>query len=332
MKSLRLILLVLGILGTASAVRTAEVETSTDSGGVKNPPESLRLEYKFDVGEIRRYDITITGEGVVRLPGQKEQAKLETTSSLTYLQHVTAYIPEEEVWRIEWNMVRGVMTIPEFGDVSLTIPPLKLETDKYGAVRSIEGLEELDVAAGVPQQKALGDILAQLRFPGFPQKEVGVDDIWEHEYAIRLPNRPPMKIRTVSELVGFERVNGADCAKIHTTYEVPFSLELAESTSDDSAKGEPSSLTGMEKGDIWTYFAYDEGKVIRTSATIELAADIGSAEEAPDEKTPQSGASESRPSEGEAPAEKTKHDLSVKYRMLSQFNREKSEPGKEKDE
>jgi hypothetical protein len=315
-----------------------ELPPVDDASKVENPPESLRLEYKFDVGEIRRYDITVTGQGFVKLPGQKEKAKFESNSDLTFTQHVTAHVPAEEVWRMDWDMIKGVMTIPEFGEMVLTIPSLELEMDKYGAIRKMKGLENLALTPGLPQQSTMGDVLGQLKFLGFPQKPVRVDDTWEQEYAIQIPDQDPLRIKVTSKLTGYERVDEKDCAKITATYEAPFKLQIKKgdenkpSAGGDDGKAEPLFFVGKEKGERHTYFIYGEGRILQSYATIELIADVQSdkkpAEAKPDEiKPPPADESAAQKQEQE---EMQKHDLALKYTLVSHYNPKLPETARER--
>jgi len=326
----RILLPVCFVLLACSPTCAERVEIVVDdSSRVENPPESLQLEYKYSVGEIRRYDMTIIGEGAVRLPGQKDKAKLESHSDLTFTQHVTAYVPADGIWRIDWDMIKGVMSIPEFGDMVLTIPSLELEIDKYGAIRKMKGLDQLAVAPGLPQQSAMGDILSQLKFPGFPQKAVRLNDTWDNDYTIQIPDQDPVKIKATSKLVGFERVDEKDCAKITSTYEAPFKLQLGKSSEKDGSGGggtgsaDPLVLVGKEKGECFTYFVYGEGKILQSYATIELTADSQSGSKPPEEKP---AASAEKPPTDEASAEKQereerlRHDLGLKFTVVSHYN------------
>ncbi len=315
MKHLKLVVFLLSILCIASAACGEKIEKLIDEGGkVENPPESLQLEYKFDVGETRKYDMTIFGGGTVKLPGQKEESKLDSRTELIYVQHVKAYVPDEGIWRMEWYMYKGVMTLEGFGDMVLTIPSLNLEMDRYGTVKKMKGIEELEVTSGLPRQKTMADILTQLKSVGFPKKALSLGDTWEEEYKLDLPDEEPVNIKVKSELVGFERIFKMNCAKIHTTYEAPFSLALKDEE-DSAGAGDsgtptgakPAMLAGTEKGDFWTYFVYEEGKIYESYGVVELTGDV---------RTEGAVASES----SVEPAEDT-HDLDLKFEMVSKLKR-----------
>lgn len=337
----RLIIPMLGILSLALAVCAEEVKIPIDEGGkVANPPESLQLEYKFKVGEYRRYDMIIIGEGSLQLPGQKEKSELETRSELTFVQHVKAYVPKEGIWRMEWDMIRGALNLPEFGEITLTIPSLQFEMDKYGKISKIKGFEDLAVTPGLPKQDSMAKTLGQLTSLGFPKKELKVGDTWEQEFKIEIKDQDPVAMKTTSKLLGYEVMDKADCAIIQTTYETPFKLADKPEADDESNPGvaadtdkpeeKPAVLVGIEKGDFVMHFAYTEGRIVRTNGNVEITADLEGKKiptvetPMPRDITPEAAA------ELKAEEEQSKHDISIKYTMTSVFNPKMSETAVEK--
>jgi len=340
------------LLVVLSPVTAQRVELLIDEGDkIKNPPEVVSLQYKFEPGELRRYDITVTGEGLVKLPGQTERAKLQSYTTMTFIQHAKSFSDADGTWKMEWDMISGTMDIPEFGMILLTVPPVDFEMDKYGAVRKIKGLDNLPVSPGLPQSKAVGDILAQLKFVGFPHKALRVDDEWNDKYTVKVPDQDAVTITSTSKVVGFEHIRTWDCVKIHTTYETPFTLKVplepqpAASSEGKAVPGgdekspsataettKPVTLKGTEKGEFWTYFAYAEGKLIQTFGSIELTADAEGAPSTdtpakPESKPPQPPAQTAMdvkashaPPAADVQVEQPKHDLYVKYQTISKFN------------
>ncbi|MDI6827091.1 MAG: hypothetical protein QME62_01250 [Armatimonadota bacterium] len=312
---LALSLLSAGFQSAKADVGSANVEKIEK---IDNPPASVNLEYKFKVGEMRRYNMTIDGMGVFALPKNSDETKLETHTKLVAIQHATAYLPKEQIWKLEIDVLSAIMTIPGFGETLLTFPPLDVEVDKYGQVRQIKGLEDFAATHGQTKDKTIGNIVSQLKFLGLPRKELRVGDTWEQEYSIEALDQS-LTVKATSKLVGFERVEGKDCAKIETKYDVPFKFEMKKnekaSEADDTSKDATKRfLVGTEKVERVTHFAYDEGKIIRTQATIVLAADIQM------ENCMSDGNTSSTSSESNSASKQ--HDLDVKYTLVSKFSPE----------
>lgn len=338
----RLTITILSVLFLTSIVLAEEIKIPIDEGGkVANPPESLQLEYKFKVGEYRRYDMVMIGEGHVLLPGQKEKSKLEARSEFTFAQHCDAYVPKDGIWRMEWDMIRGVLNLPEFGEITLTIPSLQFEMDKYGKINKVTGLEELAVAPGLPQQDSMAKTLEQLTALGFPRKELKVGDTWEREYKIEIKDQEPVLMKTTSKLLGYEIMDEADCAIIVTTYETPFKLTDKPAADEESKpagagdatetdKETPTVLTGVEKGEFTVHFAYTEGKIMRTDGILEVTADPEGKKASAIEIPIPKDASPEVAAELKAENLKAKHDISIKYTMTSVFNPKMPETAVEK--
>ena len=323
------IITILSVLLLASFALAAEVKIPIDEGGkVANPPESLQLEYKYKVGEYRRYDMLILGKGSVQLPGQKEKSKLETSSDLTFAQHVEAYVPKDGIWRMEWDMIKGVLNLPEFGDITLTIPSLQFEMDRYGKISKVTGFEDLAVTPGLPKQDSMAKTLGQLTSLGFPKKELKVGDTWDQEFKIEIKDQDPVVMKTTSKLLGYEVMDKADCAIIQTTYETPFKLADKPKAADepkvagdaDKPEEKPTVLVGTEKGDFVMHFAYTEGRIVRTEGTSEITADLEGKKISAVETPIPKDASPEAAAELKAEEEQAKHDVSIKYTMTSVYN------------
>lgn len=285
---------------------------------VANPPKSVALEYKFTENEARRYDVTLAGEGMIKLPGQDQEAKLQTNTELTFVDQVMPKTTSDEVWHVRRKLTKGEMTIPEFGKLPVAAPQLEIDMDKYGAVRGIKGLDQLSSTFGLPTDKGLAEILSQLKFVGFPKNDLKVNDTWNEDYSVQLAGQKPVTIKVTSTLTGFDRVLKTDCATILTKYEAPFSFSLGATdekspddgkTPKDTASAKSSGvLVGTEKGEFRTYFSYTEGKIVQSYGKIELTADLNTGEK-PAEATPATKADE-----------QPKHALDVRYYVSSIVN------------
>jgi len=310
----------------SSAALAVDAQTSADEGGaVASPPESLRLEYKFKPGEYQRYDMTIIGKGSFRLAGQTEKSKLETRSELTFLQHAKAESPEGGPWTMEWHMIRGALTLPDFGEITLTIPSLRFEMDKAGKVSKLSGLEELAVSADSQGQQEMSKTLTQLISTGFPDRELKAGDTWEHEYKIELPGQDPITAKATSRLEGFEVLDSADCAKITTSYETPFKLKPG-----NSPEGEPNAaaaaevdarvLSGTERGEFYMHFAYEEGRIARVSGTVEITADLGAKRIDASEAAAPADTHPEVAEQFKKEQELLAHDVGMRFTMTSVYN------------
>lgn len=102
--------------------------------------------------------------------------------------------------------------------------------------------------------------------PSFPEKDINPGDTWISEKEISLPSQPKgAKLKTLYKFEGFEKFNGFDCAKIViNTEEVNFNFD----------EGVTQSIGGHGV----TYFAYGEGKLIKSEVNTYTKTSLSEAE------------------------------------------------------
>lgn len=242
-----------------------------DEGGkVDSPPEQLQISYKFIDGQANRYQVQIMNKGSYRLLNSKKEQKLSTVTEMFFRQTIKA--AEDGLYKITWALLSGVVRIPDFGESSITLPELVYTMDDRGAVKKVTGLEKLALLPGKPQQKSLATMFGQMSFQGFPKNAVKVGDEWERDYIITVGENGKITTKAKSKLVGYEKCDGYDCAKIETKYEYPVKYEIV-----DKVNGK-LKLDGSESGVINVRFAYGLGKMIRSEADIKTDAKMTKAD------------------------------------------------------
>lgn len=241
-----------------------------DEGGkVSNPPEELQISYKFEDGQTNRYQVRIVNRGAYRLLGSKKEQTLDTVTEMVFRQTIKA--AEDGLYKVEWALLSGVVKIPEFGESNITLPELVYTMDERGSVKKVTGLEKLALLPGKPQQKSLATIFGQMSFQGFPKNAVKVGDEWTRDYNAAV-GEDKLAAKVKSKLVGYEKCDGYDCAKIETKYDYPVKYEIV-----DKVNGK-LKLEGNESGVINTRFAYVQGKMIRSEADIKTDAKVTKAD------------------------------------------------------
>lgn len=248
------------------APATAPPPVIDEGGKVENPPESVELAYSFEKGQTSRYQVQTMNRGKFRLLNQKQEVPLNTITEMFFRQ--TVRDEQDGVYRVEWMLQSGTVRIPGFGQSVLTLPELTYSLDKRGTVQKISGLDKLALLPGKPQQKSFALTLGQLRFQGFPTKALKVGDEWTRDCAIDLPNNEKVPVKVTSKLIGYERYDGHDCAKIESKYDYPVKLTI-----EDKDNGK-LTLEGKESGVMVMRFAYKEGKMIRTEGDVKSEAKV----------------------------------------------------------
>ncbi len=250
-----------------SAEGVSEPPVVIDEGGkVDNPPNQLRLKYKYQDGQNQRYQVQIMNRGSYRLLNSEHEQQLNTVTEMFFKQSVKA--EEDGLYKVLWSLQSGIVRIPEFGDSVITLPDVVYTTDDRGVIKKVAGLEKLALLPGKPQQKSLASIFGQMSFHGFPNKDVKVGDEWEQDYSVAINEKDKIEAKTRSRLVGYERYDGYDCALIETKYSYPLKYEVT-----DKINGK-LTLEGTESAIINSRFAYTEGKLIRSEADIKSDAKV----------------------------------------------------------
>lgn len=260
----------------APAAAAAEPPPVIDEGGrVENPPESLQLAYSFEKGQVNRYQVQIMNRGKFRLLNQKEESPLQTITEMYYRQ--TVKDEQDGIYKVVWALQSGTVRIPGFGDSVVTLPEITYMMDTRGAIQKVMGLEDLALLPGKPQQKSYALTFGQLRFQGFPNKELKVGDEWTRDCAIDLPNNEKVPLKVTSKLIGYEHYDGYDCAKVESSYDYPVKFTI-----EDKVSGK-LTLEGKESGVMIMRFAYKEGKLIRTEGDVKSEARVLKADGTPSE-------------------------------------------------
>lgn len=263
--------LVLCISTTAAQVEPTKPDTKAapvivKPGKVENPPEKLQIAYKLVDGQVNRYQVQVTSKGTYRLLNSKKEQTLDTVTDMQFRQSVKA--AEEGLYKVQWSLQSGAVTMPKFGVSDITLPDMVYTMDDSGVVTKVTGIEKLALLPGKPQQKSLATMFGQMSFQGFPKKALKVGDEWTKEYTVAIGENEKITAKTTSKLVGYEKCDGFDCAKIETKYDYPIKLDIV-----DKANGK-LRLEGRESAVINTRFAYTQGKMIRTEAEIKTDAKV----------------------------------------------------------
>jgi len=241
-----------------------------EGGRVDNPPAELDLTYKFQDGQINRYQVQIMSGGSYLLLNQKQEQKFETVTEMYFVQSIK--FAGDGLYKVGCALLSGVVRIPGFGQSTITLPEMTYTMDERGSVKKVSGLEKLSLLPGKPEQKSLALTLGQLSFQGFPKKALKIGDEWTRDYNVAINEDAKFAVKTTSKLIGYEKCDSYDCAKIETSYEYPIAFELA-----DKVQGK-LKLEGKESGAIITRFAFLEGKMIRSEGDIKTDAKVTKAD------------------------------------------------------
>ena len=186
----------------------------------------------------------------------------------------------------------------------IKLPPLPIHavTTKRGKVVSIEGLDKLAIPLPIPGAEGkklnlghhINGILKQFSQPLYPDEPVAVGDSWDWDMVIDaetmkgfmiLPMPPEameqfksfrIPIHSTTTLVGFESVNGVECAKLEAVSPMEFSMPMPQGPGTDAV----GTMRETVNTKVVTWFDYAAGRKAKeqTDVTVTMRVTVGSAE------------------------------------------------------
>lgn len=175
--------------------------------------------------------------------------------------------------------------------------PLRTVMSKAGKLVAFEGLEKLPIppipgpaGQSIDLKGMMTRMVSEFSQPLFPDHPVSVGDTWEWEMVIEplkmaemmgTPMPPEAKeqmgelsipIKNTSTLVGFEMVNGVECAKIEAV--APWELNMPAG---------PGGMVLSESGSttVVTWFDYTAGMKVKDSTQVQVSMTMGNEQATP---------------------------------------------------
>ncbi|GAB4283081.1 MAG: hypothetical protein Kow0029_28990 [Candidatus Rifleibacteriota bacterium] len=200
--------------------------------------EKVLLQYNPAPGTTAKYKMIIKGNTIVTAYKRAQRTNLETT--MTIEQKVTGVDKQGNI-DMETTILDGTITVnntptqlPNTGQI------INVKMAKDGEIISSSGMD---------QQGNFNQM--QIKFPNKP---VGIGDSWTS--TIKPNPQLPIPMNVKYTLMGFEKVNGMECAKLKS-----------EVTSSQGAAGS-INLDVKANGIIW--FAYEKGIMVQNEVTSNM--------------------------------------------------------------
>jgi hypothetical protein len=148
--------------------------------------EAVKLEYKFQQGEVLRYKVVSDAEVIVNIPGLVQLPPIPVKMSAILAQKTNALLADgsaeisasAESFKLEMN--GSVQDIPKE-----QVPVLKLIVSKRGEIKELKGLEGADPTIPGIQLSAIS---ALCRFGGFPESGIAPGDSWKAVFPFPMGN------------------------------------------------------------------------------------------------------------------------------------------------
>jgi len=247
----------------------------------------VTLRYKFPVKETRTYTIRLTGEMAMTMQilGQEAPAMISLQGTMTQTEQVED-VDKDGVATVVMTS-KGRMKTEITGLPTGTEPPqqeetpevtVRLKVDSLGKVKEVK-FEKFGEKAEpqIPTPFGLDFTMPQMQGMGWqgfllPEKPVRPGDSWDitTEQTLNFGDRTvKLEIKGRARLVGFEKVEGRDCAVIETTVEIPDFGEFLEAVPIPKGEGSINArMEGQSSGKVW--FDIANGLVVKRDETTEV--------------------------------------------------------------
>jgi len=254
---------------TAPDARATSVAASQASA-------SAVLEYKMPAGRVLTYQGTSEEAQVMEVMGQAMDT--HTTGTNTFTFKAAGSKDKNFLVGVKIDDVAVTVTSSAQGDLSPDMTSVKgksfdMVLSPLGSEVDVAGAEAIsyDMAG---ETRNLGSAF-KMFFPDLAGKPVKIGDTWPSSSSIE-EKTGSMNIRVdlqnVNTLVGFETVDGLECAKISSDV-------TGTITGSGNQGGADMTFSGTSKGkDVW-YFAVKEGIYVKgtTESTTQMSIDVSAA-------------------------------------------------------
>lgn len=245
------------------------------------PVEAVTLRYAMKKGATVQYTVRIAAASrATGMGGAKSESRLEMTS--TYRLKVTDVTSAGDMM-VDLESISGTLKVTEGEKTNQSaLPkakPLHLKITPLGAL-SIVGpddwqgeTDKAEASFGVGSSTPTLDLLSAASIMPFPERDLKAGDSWESELTETLPMpplpgaegpRPTGTVKVKSQLVDLVVHKGRKCARIKTTYEMPFDAQSSPSPAVTI------HVTGKMAGTGDWIYDYERSCTLSTQGTMQL--------------------------------------------------------------
>jgi hypothetical protein len=219
---------------------------------INAPP--IKLYYKYHLGEQTVYRCKVDGEildnlGQPLLSGVSAiKAEFDVIQTIEDIRSNGNALVRYKIGKDALIQLYGkTMAVPE---ASLDYPSIYKEIDKYGRVVQANIIRKTNTK--------ITDVM-----PRFPGRSVQVGDSWPSEFRIKLEGiggLVPLQMTNVLDSIEWE--SGRECAKIKSSFTSTGKINIIPGDKSDDQQA-------PAKGTALFYFAYNSGKLLKATATME---------------------------------------------------------------
>lgn len=246
----------------------------------------VTLRFKFPTNQARTYEQQVSGEMAMTIQalGQEMPAMVSVQGKMTQTERVESVDKEGVATLVTTAKGRVKTEVTGLPGAETAreqdIPPIqtRLKVTPLGKVLEVQ-TKLPERTEKTPFPSPLGPDFTMPQMQGFtwqglllPENPVKVGDSWDISTKIDLKMEDrtvEIEVKGKARLIGFEKLDGRDCAVIETTTEIPDFGELMQAMPIPEGKGKVSARTeGQSHSKIW--FDIAEGLVVRNETSVDV--------------------------------------------------------------
>ena len=229
-------------------------------------PTEVTLKLRREPGQTLKYRAIVSGAGAVTMLGEDNAVSIRG-------RFVRSERTLSEVRPGVWEVLIAVeqpSLVFRAGDERQTLamqsPPMTEVITDRGQVLEMRGGEPESGVVNAPGVgEAVRPLFELMQEEGLPDRPLKPGDKWVAKARLKLPDGSNMEVAQQFELLGFEEVAGAACAKIRSVADIPLHRKLPP-----DPIGMQVSMEGAQHIETTSLLAYDEGVLVRQENAITL--------------------------------------------------------------
>ena len=249
------------IIAIAAAASAVVVSTAAWA-----QPAEVTLKLRREPGQTLNYRAQVSGTGNITMLGEEQPVSVRGR-----FRRVERTLSEVRrgVWEVRITVEQPSLIFlagQERRTLAMQAPALTEVITDRGQVLEMRGQEPAQGAVNAPGMgEAVRPLFELMQEEGLPDRPLKAGDKWVANAKLRLPDGSDLEVPQQFELVGFEQVAGAACAKIHSIADIPLRRELPP-----DAIGMQVRMEGTQRIETTSLLACEQGVLLRQENEIAL--------------------------------------------------------------
>jgi hypothetical protein len=238
------------------------------------PAHAVVLRFRPEIGATHRYKVTMSGRTNTEMMGHA--ISVQTTGTIDYAEK--ALSREDDVTRYEKQQLGGSIELTQGGQSqTMDLPGGRSVVDVDSRGRVVE-IVEAESEGETDEQPLMGfgpeSMVTSSHYGSFPEGDVKKGDTWSDTISVPwAPGGSEVDVTCSVELLALTTFQSRKCAKIRISFDGPVEMDLTELGMPAGEEG-PATMEGVLKGDLLTYYDYENSLYVYSEGTVGMDAQI----------------------------------------------------------